>query len=368
MRIGIDARMMQKGQGVGRYINRLIAHLLQRDDTHEYVVFLRQNNWLDLPDHPRLKKVLADIAWYSWREQLVLPWLMWRERVDVMHFPHFNVPLLYPGRFVVTIHDLILIKHAMSATSAASTKNPIIHFFKYLAYRALLFGVVRRACRIITVSQYVKKDIENYLGVAKARIVVTYEAAEIVEVYGGGVLTPAVKKPYLLYVGNSFPHKNLELLLQLGARLSQEGSSLSIVLAGQEDYFSKRLGERINELKLADRILQVGRVEDDVLDQLYRQAHAYVFPSLEEGFGIPPLEAMVRGVLVLASNASCLPEILGDAAIYFDPHDVESLWKAVCASMDGEQAQVLRVAGQAHAAEFSWDRCAQETLSVYTSV
>ena len=359
--------MLQQGQGIGRYIDRLISWLLKLETEHVWVIFLRDENWDLVPDHPQIEKVKANISWYSWQEQIYLPGVINRAHVDLMHFPQMNVPVFCSVPYVVTIHDLILVKHPASATSAASTRGAWHHSIKYAAYRLNLFLITKRSKKIITVCQYVKKDIINLLHVANDRVVVTYEAAEEPASIAMSVELPStVKRPYIFCAGNSFPHKNLDVLLTLAQRLKEVASDLSIVLVGFDDFFAARLRQRIIDLGLTDRMQHLGCVSEELLDALFRQASAYVFPSFEEGFGFPGLEAMWRDVPVVASNSSCLPEIFGDAAVYFDPQSSEQIFDAVMkVTNDHDLRRALIDRGRIRVRQFSWERCARETLEVY---
>lgn len=378
MRIGIDARFFggEQSKGLGRYTQKLIAHLATSSSEHEYVVFLQQEAYDKWEIHnPKITPVLAPYHWYSIKEQLFMPWKIWRSRVDLMHFPHFNVPLLYWGRFVVTIHDIIII---LFPTERATTLGPLLYTFKHWAGQMVMRHAVKRSSHIITVSEYSKKDIVGYYHVAPEKITVTYEAAEnehppctdeemtaVKERYG-------IKKPYILYIGNAYPHKNLEVLLAAlkGAKEEAEKKEKELpwqlVLVGKKDYFYARLKQDAWAKSIDSDVLFPGFVPDADLPCLYEGATAYVFPSRYEGFGLPALEAMLHHTPVLAANASCLPEILGDAALYFDPNDISGIIKAVeRITTDAGLRAELRAKGEAQAKKYSWNTMMQQTHTVY---
>lgn len=373
MRIGIDARFFgPEGKGLGRYTQRLIENLERVADDHEFVVFLRKENFdLYHPASPRFRKAPADFRWYSAAEQLRYPSIIRREGIDLMHFPHFNVPVATPCPFVVTIHDLILFRYP---TLRATTLHPLWYGIKYAAYRAVIARAAWKARRIITVSECTKRDIVASLGVKPERVEVTYEAADPVPASAGGEPhDPAARgivKPYLLYVGNAYPHKNLGTLLEVFKRMREGGLAAQLVLVGKMDHFYGRLREEADRLGLLERLDVVfyGFAEDGDLAELYRRARLYVFPSLLEGFGLPPLEAMRYGVPVAASDSSCLPEILGDAAVWFDPRDREAM-RAVLLRAFGDEALRARLsaAGPERARRFSWKDCAERTYRIYLS-
>lgn len=373
MRIGIDARFFGPvGKGLGRYTERLIENLEPLASEHDFVVFLRKENFdAYQPKSPRFRKVTADFRWYSASEQLRFPSLIRRERIDLMHFPHFNVPILTPCPFLVTIHDLILFRYP---TRRATTRHAAVYGLKYAAYRAVIRLAAFRARKIITVSEYTKRDIVKELDVKPERVIVTYEASDGVE---GGQLTipgtfdPAAKgivKPYFLYVGNAYPHKNLERLLKVFKKLRRNGLESQLVLVGKMDYFYSRLKEeaRASGLLEKDDAVFYGYAEEAELAELYRRARAYVFPSLLEGFGLPPLEAMRYGTPVAASDSSCLPEILDDAAAYFDPEDEEDIARVMRETFEDDALRArLSERGRERVKRFSWRECAERTYAAY---
>jgi glycosyltransferase involved in cell wall biosynthesis len=384
MRIGIDARFFGPvGKGLGRYTERLIENLEVIDSEHavrtqgdgriplDFVVFLRKENFdLYQPSSARFRKVLADFPWYSWAEQLHFPPLLRKEGIDLMHFPHFNVPILTPCPFIVTIHDLILFRYP---TKRATTLNSVVYRLKYAAYHLTIRLAVRRARRVIAVSEYTKQDIMKSLGVPEHKIVVTYEASDAVRTGGGdqvGLASKKISKPYFLYVGNAYPHKNLERLLEVFKNLRSEGIKAQLVLVGKMDYFYDRLKKEAKQLGLLehDDVLFYGYATEAELAELYRNAKAYVFPSLLEGFGLPPLEAMRYSTPVAAADSSCLPEVLGDAATYFSPEDPRSMMDAMKRVYSDETLRAtLRERGIARANRYTWKACAERTYQAYIS-
>lgn len=380
MKIGIDARFYGSlGKGLGRYTQKLIEHLEAIDTDNQYVVFLRRENFDEYqPKNKNFRKVLADYRWYSFSEQLFFPLLLHRFHFDVMHFPHFNVPLLYRRKFVVTIHDLILVHFS---TQRSTTLHPLWYRLKFSMYKRVIRSAIQKARHILTVSEYTKQDILRHYVVDEEKITVTYEAADAFCYYTSPsrsqiiahryTLTSsdtqqencAILQPYFLYVGNAYPHKNLERLVKVLS--TPEGSDMKLVFVGKEDYFYRRLKEYTTTLS-PNNIVFAGFVPDDELDVLYRYACAYVFPSLYEGFGLPPLEAMNKGVPVIASNAASLPEIMGDAALLFDPKNEVELFRSLRIVWDDATLrQTLRMKGYARTAQFDWRDMAKKTLACY---
>lgn len=371
MRIGIDARFFGSlGKGLGRYTERLVTYLEKFNSPDEFVVFLRQENWDHYtPTNPRFSKQLADCRWYSFEEQRELPRLVRAAGIDLMHYPHFNVPLLAPTPFVVTIHDLILTHFP---TRRATTLGPLKYWGKQLAYRITLSRAVSRAKHILTVSNFTKQDIQQYFGYDPKKITVTYEAVDAfpkpvsndAELMKGAGITGR----YLLYVGNAYPHKNLEQLVPFLKALPPKFSDLTLVVVCKPDYFLDRFRNQIKTAGLSAKVVFPGYVSDATLGALYRQAQAYIFPSLYEGFGLPPLEAMSQGTPVMSSDASCLPEVLGNAALYFNPKDVRGMLAALerldNPAFRAEQIQV----GSQWVKRYSWRTLAEQTLAVYHNI
>ncbi len=369
MKIAIDARFYGSiGKGLGRYTQKLIENLEELDFTNEYVIFLRRENWDEYqPRNSNFSKVLADIKWYTLKEQFAIPKIIKKHKPDLVHFPHFNIPIFYRKPFVVTIHDLILFHFP---TKKATTLSSLKYFFKKIGHRLVITNAVKKSRKIIAVSNNTKKDILNYFSVSPNKIEVTYEAVDIrakpnhllpewiIENYG-------IIKPYILYVGNSYPHKNLERLVLAFKILKKRHPNLKLVLVGKEDYFYRRLKKFVYENQAKD-VIFTGYVEDDDLPAVYREALAYVFPSLYEGFGLPPLEAMARRTPVIASKSSCIPEILGNAAEYFEGRAVSEMAEKIEAVITDKQRQAeLIAAGEKQVQKYSWRKLAEQTLEIY---
>lgn len=369
MHIGIDARFYgPTAKGLGRYVQKLLEHLALLDHDHTISVFLRKENWdrYQAPD-ARFTKVLADIPWYSMQEQLKLAPLLRSVKPDLMHFPHYNVPVLYRQPFVVTVHDLIVSRFP---TRRASTLGPILYTLKNAAYHQVIRSAILRARSILTVSEFSKQEILDVYHADPNKITVTYEAADLFPQTTVDHATEAKIQSYgsyLLYVGNAYPHKNLEGLVAAFQALQKEYTQpLKLVLVGKMEYFYSRLRTTVQEQGIQN-VIFAGGVSDAELGALYRHATLYVFPSFMEGFGLPPLEAMQAGVPVVSSNLSCLPEVLGNAADYFDPHDISAMTKVMRLVLENPQRQnELRALGKLQAQRFHWDDLARTTLDVYT--
>jgi len=387
MKIGIDARFYGPiGKGLGRYTQEVVDNIIKITDTaagatFEYVIFLGPANFDEFDaDRPHVKKVKLDCPWYSWKEQLLLPFYLKREKLDLIHFPHFNVPILTPGKFVVTIHDLILTHFP---TIRATTRGRNLYYLKNFAYRLVILAALKRARKIITVSEFTKKDIIAKFRVKAEKITVTYEGVAnlakgrdslfVSKLDNREILAQYhIPQNFLLYVGNAYPHKNLEMLLKAFDCLHGEYPELRLVLVGRLDFFYERVREMARALNLWQKeninspVIFPGYVPDAQLEILYAEARAYIFPSLYEGFGLPPLEAMAKGCPVVSSDRAALPEILSSAAVYFNPENETEMTAKIREVLTNQELRSgLIERGLAQAKKYNWWECARETLAVY---
>ncbi|PIR74549.1 MAG: hypothetical protein COU35_01900 [Candidatus Magasanikbacteria bacterium CG10_big_fil_rev_8_21_14_0_10_47_10] len=348
MRIGIDARMMGKGYGLGRYVEELVAQLQQMESDHEFV-FLQ-----------------PDISWYSIEEQFKMPSVIKKAQVDLMHFPHWNVPFFYRGPFVVTIHDLTMYHYPRPE---ATTLGPILFWIKDVAHRMLIRRVVRKAKHIIVASEFTKQDVHSTLGVPLDKMTVIYQApfckAHEADNTTHDFAKYGIDKPFVLYVGAAYPHKNLERLLEAWKIVEDEYTDqYQLVLAGKENYFWTRLRSSIAERQ---SIKYIGFVPDEDLTLLYKRASLFVFPSLYEGFGLPPLEAMAHDVPVVSANSSCLPEVLGEGALYFNPEDIHHIARMIYQGLTDEDVRAeLRANAGRELSRYTARNFGLQTMNVYT--
>ena len=410
MKIGIDCRLMGKGYGVGRYLEQLVLQLLTnyeqirtyelRTNKVEYVLFVRSpdqlsSNLLSAVSCQPSAVVVADIPWYSWQEQTKLTKIIKQAKVDLLHFPHWNVPLFYNDPFVLTLHDLTMFHYPRPE---ATTLGPVKFWLKDQAHRLVIRHAVKRAQQILVMSEWVKQDAHATLGVPLEKMTVTYQAPFIrpqiippmVGEVGGGVSTLAdgdpllaspykgedykvvlssygVTKPFIIYVGAAYPHKNLAGLIKAWKIfVNKYSDDYQLVLVGREDYFYRRLKDYISHFSFLISPTCTDFVPDEDLEILYKQASLFVFPSLAEGFGLPPLEAMARGVPVVSSNRSCLPEVLGEAALYFDPENYEQMAEAMHQGLTDEEMRFeLRGKAREELLRYSGEKLARKTVDIY---
>jgi glycosyltransferase involved in cell wall biosynthesis len=356
-RIVIDAR--EYTTSTGRYVFQLVQYLERIDSQNDYVVLLKPRDMDVYPfSNPRFSKLASPYKEFTFAEQLGLLRQIKSLKPDLVHFGKDHQPVLYRGRAVTTMHDLT------TARFVNPDKNALLFKFKQFIYKKVVKRVARKSRQIITPSQYVKDDIANFTGVSPDKITVTYEAADAITDAAEPVKNLAGKQ-FIMYLGRPMPHKNLWRLIEAFKTLKGQHPDLQLVLAGKLDGNYNAISQRVAKEQIAN-IVFTDFVSEGQLRWLYENCAAYVFPSLSEGFGLPPLEAMMHGAPVVSSNATCLPEINGDAAHYFDPLDVQAMADAINEVLtDKDLRDRLVKAGAAQAKKYSWQRMAEQTLEVY---
>lgn len=362
MRIGIDCRLWDE-TGVGRYIRNLIRQLQVIDNKNDYVLFVLSKNYEYIKSKIQNDKwvvIEADINWHSVEEQIRLPMILKREALDLMHFTYFSVPILYNRSYVVTIHDLI---QSHYASGRASTLPFFFYYVKRVGYKKVLGNAVVKAKKIIVPLVSVEKDLVDTLRVSRDKIIVTNESFDP-NIRKGNVsenVLRASKDPYFLYVGNAYPHKNLETLIK-GFNLIK--SNTKLLLIGREDYFYKKLKEKNNK-----DLVFLHDVSDSDLFYLYNNSIGAVSASLMEGFGLSPLEALGAGTVPVVSNIPSFKEVCGDLAIYFNPKDPSDIAEKLTQALElkDSERQDLKKKAEVWLKKFSWQKMAKQTLKVYES-
>lgn len=367
--IGIDARMFGTAEavGIGQYTEELVRHLLKHDASDVYSVFVSPKAWSGFPIYaPNLNKIKTAYTHYSWPEQFLYPWVLRRAKLDIIHYTNFNSPIFWRDiPSVVTIHDLTLWWF-----SGRTQKR----WWQKLAYRTAIRIACHNAKAIIAITETTKQDIVRLLRIDPQKITVIYESVadrykpinninkieELKRKFN-------ISKPFLLYVGQWRQHKNIVRLIRAFYLLKRRYKlDYQLVLAGKIDQKAPEVLATIRQLGLKTDVILTGYIPDDDLPYLYNGAEVFVFPSLYEGFGLPPLEAMACGTPVVASNTSCMPEVLGNAVEYFDPLSVEAIAKAmVKVAMNYSLRKELKACGLRQVKKYSFDQMAKQTLEVY---
>lgn len=374
MKIAIDARFYgPEGTGIGKYAAKLLENLEKIDQKNDYVVFLKKSNFdLYQPQSANFKKILVDANWYSVKEQYLIPRVLNQIKPDLVHFTHYNVPLLVSQKFVVTIYDVIKMEFGQKASTI---KNHFVYTLKQRLFRETLKRASQRATTIIAGSKTTKEKLVGLFGLPEKKVVPIYAGTNEPEKNVGSLGSEKgekilkknkIKKPFILYVGNSFPYKNLELVLNALAKLDEK---ITFVYVSARDSFSKNLVEKAKQMGLEDRVVCTGYLSDEDLNWLFRSATCFVFPSLAEGFGLTGLEAMAAGCPVVASSIPVFKEIYGKAALFFDPLNSDELGKKIEEIVKYNSLRESLIAeGLKQVKVYSWKRMAQETLAVYEKV
>jgi glycosyltransferase involved in cell wall biosynthesis len=367
VRIAIDARKIHDF-GIGTYIRNLVRQLARLDSESEYVLLCQERDRaLAAALGRNFRPVVERSGPYTLREQISIPLTLRRERPDVFHAPHYVLPVLTGGRAVVTIHDCIHLMFPQYLPNRAA------HAYA----RSSIWAATRKASRILTVSETSKRDILRFFDVPADRIAVIHNAiddrfreqppeSEMVRVRERYQLHGT----FVLYAGNVKPHKNLERLIEAFHLVRQSGlDDLKLVIIGDEVSKYAELRRAVHRHNLHKYVRFLGYMPDETLAVLYRLTGVFVFPSLYEGFGLPPLEAMASGAPVVTSNVSSLPEVAGDAAILVDPYDPPSIADGIRRVLtEPELRDDLRTRGLRRADEFSWERSIRRVRQIYGEV
>lgn len=363
MKIAFDLRRI-RNPGIGRYMTCLAEAVMAQAPEHEYLIILPPGAEEMITVQAGVaKKISSSLRYYSLSEQIVLPHLLRRHRVDLLHSPHFNLPLLRPCPTVVTIHDVIYL----------ACKQDMPSRLGRLYYHGMMAASVRLSDRVLADSEFSKKDIVQRLHADPKKIEVIYPAVhpgfERVsdEASLGRVLSKfALDEEYILYTGIYKPRKNHAGLLRAFREFLKKGTRAKLVIAGPLNEGEAALRRLADELGVGQRVIFAGFVPDSDLPALYSCARVYACPSLYEGFGFTVLEAMACGTPVVCSAETSLPEVAGDAALYADPRSPAEFAAALQrAFSDGDLRAQLIQEGFKNCRRFSWENAARRVLTTY---
>jgi len=405
MKIGIDCRFWGiRHTGLGRYTQELVMALIKqleqdkwRLDNKAISLTLFFPKGIGCEDKNLLKNcqiIEVDIPHYSLKEQLFFGGVVDQEKLDLVHFPHFNIPFFLRTPFVVTIHDLI--KHYFRGRSVTSRFLPF-YWMKYFGYRLVVKRAVSQAKQILVPSNFVKTQLIRTYPKVSSKIRVTYEGVS--QPYRQSPKTKLkdilakyhLSSPFFIYTGNAYPFKDIPTLLKAfkqsnsnvpcqppldsarPARSGQAGhrtSKIQLIIVCARSVFWERLKEKVEEIGVEEGVRLPGEVPDKEVAVLYRQAVAFITPSLMEGFGLPGLEAMASGCPVIAARAGSLPEIYGKAAIYFEPQNPNHLVLKIgeILGLSSKERNKLVKLGTEQSQKYSWEKTARTTLTVYGKI
>ena len=372
MRFGLDARTITEHYpGIGRYVYHLAGALADAAPDDTLVLLLNRNqdnrryDLAALWERPNVEIGWANARPVSHREQVGLPWLAQRLRLDVLHSPYYVKPYALPVPSVTTVYDVTPALYPEYLPSGRAR----------VAYELTTRLAVETSAALVTLSQTARQDMIERFDARPDHIHVTVPAvdgrfhprpeAEIAEMRRRLGLPDS----YILYLGINKPHKNLLRLVEAFASVAPAVPNIALVMAGRRDPRYPEAMQQVMALRLANRVVALDDVPEADLPALYSGAALFVFPSLYEGFGFPVLEAMACGVPVITSNTSSLPEVAGQAALLVPPDDTRLLAQSMSVVLqDGRLWNRLRAASLSRAREFSWAKTAQETLAVYRQV
>lgn len=357
MHIAIDARELRTSSG--RYVERLLHYLQLLDSDHEFSVLLKPEDLDDWhPTNSSFTKVACPHKEFSFDEQIGFNRQLGALGADLVHFAFPQQPIRYSGKTVTTIHDLTTLRFYNPDKKRTS------FVLKQRIYAQVIRRAVKKSRAVLVPSEFVKQDLVSFARLQPDNITVTYEAADVIQ----NLPTPLPdlqNSKFIMYVGRPTPHKNLERLIAAYTSLLSQHPDLKLALVGKKDANYMRIAAAVTA-KHRDNVVFTDFASEGQLKWLYENCAAYVFPSLSEGFGLPGLEAMVHGAPVVSSDATCLPEIYGDAAHYFDPRNTPAMANAINEVLINDALRTSLIKkGRLQAERYSWHRMAEETLAVY---
>lgn len=365
--IGIDARKAQDF-GIGTYVRNLVQALAGLDRENRYVLFARPQDQELFQDLPETFRVVVESApVYSLRELAALSLQIVKQRLDLYHATHYVLPWLLPSKVVVTIHDIIHLLYP----------DFLPNRFAFLYAQRMIGRSLSRGDRIITVSGNTRADLLRYFDVDNRKLEVIYNGVE--DLYRRRVgpeelehwqLALGITPPYLLFVGNPKPHKNLDTVVKAYARARrQAGFTAPLVCVGNRAANEFKIRQRAESLGVGSHVRLLGHVPQEALPAIYQGATLFLYPTLYEGFGLPIVEAMASGLPVITSNTSALKEIGQGYALLVEPLDVGGMADAIARAMtDAELRHDLAERGLRRAEDFRWQEAAAKTLSIYRSL
>jgi len=376
MRIGIDARMYGKSQsGIGNYIKQITDHIFQLDSPraklgkeNDYFLFLLDPIFSQYQvAQANIHKVRVTSRWYSLSEQTVFLKDLLKYKLDLMHFPHFNAPIFYPGQRITTIHDIIPVFFPGHKQKSWLRKK---------AYQLTIKASLRKSAKIIADSNFTKQELIKHFKVKPEKIAVIYlgiendfkviaDYAKIKELKD----KYQIKKPFIFFISAWRNHKNFTGLISAFDLIKKNNLDYQLVLAGQEDIHYPNIKAAISQANFKNDIITPGFISEQELPLFYNAAELVVIPSFYEGFGLVGLEAMACGTPVIASNTAGSPEILGNASLYFEPKNPAAIADTITQVLTNPELQSdLKLKGFQQIKKYSWQECAAKTLKIYKEI
>ena len=372
LKIGLDCRLAGEkyAAGIGRYITNLALNLPETTDEFDWIYFFSNQEQQDhvlselsASAQSKITGITAPIRHYSFAEQLRWPKILADQNLDLLHVPHFNIPVCYQGKLVVTVHDLLWHQQiGPKATTLPGWK----YYFKYLAYRFVTSQAIKKSEFVFVPAETVKDTVADYFPQSKDKLIVTKEGISAcfknkfsrLQTELDANLEP---DQTLIYVGSLYPHKNIDLVLSALTKLPD----LKLIVVSARNIFADRFLDQVKQLGLETRVKFTGFIPDSKLVDLISSSLALVQPSLSEGFGLTGVEAMACGTPVLASDLPIFREIYQQAPLYFDPHQTESLLAAINRIRQPQIRKTQIELGLETVNRYSWKRMAEKTAHHY---
>ena len=361
--IVIDGRIRRAS--TGRPVDRFLHHLPALDSKNKYTVLLEPSDPITF-DADNIQIVVCKYKRFSMNplQQVGFAWQIYRLKPDLVYFTMTGLtPLLYFGKNVTFTHDLTMLRFAR-----AGKLPEWVHKIRMIGYRLLFWKGNASANKIIVPTNFVKKDLIDYSAKLFSKVEVVYEAGDLPKAIKASPTNSKFQIPnskYIFHLGSPFPHKNINNLVLAFEKLKETKPDLKLVLSGKKEFYFEQLQKWLKDRKYSDDIIITGFVTDAELKWLYENAECYVLPALSEGFGLPGLEAMAYGCPLVSSSATCLPEVYGDAAEYFDPNNVDEIVTTVNNVMGSKDLkQKLVKNGYVRLKKYSWEKMTKEILNV----
>lgn len=355
-KIAIDTQtVFSKKTGFGFYVDNLVSNLQKIDKNHQYICIKPEKESQEELNTPKR---------FMW-DQFGFPNMARKKKADILHQPCFSAPVFYTGKKIVTIHDLYTMKNASE-----------VPFFSRQFFGKWMPFSYRWTDHIIAISQYTKKDIIKTLKISSEKITVIYEAGDenckrindhnkislIKNKFG-------IKGDYMIHIGTLSPRKNLEFLIKVYAQVLKKNPKIKLVITGKKGWYYQNLFDITNKLGLEKKIIFTGYIEDSEKSALYSGAKVFLFPSLYEGFGLPPLEAMSCGTPVVSSNVTSIPEVIDEAGILLSPYDKKAWIQAINKLLsDNNFRKKMVEKSLLRSKYFSWQKTAKQTIEVYNKI
>lgn len=363
MHIVIDARI--RTASTGKPVDRLLEYLQELDNKNKYTILLKPGDeWT--PNKKNFTSVICKYKMFSFNpiQQVTFAKFLYDLKPDLVHFTMTGQqPVGYFGNQTTFTHDLTMFKYVR-----AGRLPKMLHLLRMQGYKLLMWQSHRKAKYIIVPSEYVRDDLYKRHLFVRRKLKVTLESSEP-PIKAKAEKLDNIDKPFIFHVGSPFPHKNIERLIEAFEIIKIKQPQLKLVLAGKREYYFNQLEKSLVGNPVRDSIEIPGYISDGELKWLYQNAECYVLPSLSEGFGLPGLEAMAHDCPLVSSNATCLPEIYGEAAEYFDPYDIEDMANKISRVINGPKTkEKLVLNGKENLKKYSWKRMSSQHLEVFELV